>query len=115
EAQIYLASADWMPRNFYRRVEVMFPIEAPRARERILQEIVPAYLRDNVKARILRPDGSHYRVERAPDEPRHRCQEELLHGRTSGPLPTTGDEAPQAADQHAENGAPKAGDEAARV
>ena len=65
EAQVFLASADWMPRNFYRRVEVMFPIEAPRARERILEEIVPAYLRDNVKARILRADGTHYRA-RAP-------------------------------------------------
>src|SRR5262249_10524416 len=51
EAEIMLASADWMPRNFYRRVEVMFPIEAPKARERILEEIVPAYLRDNVKSR----------------------------------------------------------------
>ncbi|HVW37872.1 MAG TPA: polyphosphate kinase 1, partial [Pirellulales bacterium] len=47
EAQVYLASADWMPRNFYRRVEVMFPIEAPELKQRVLSEIVPAYLRDN--------------------------------------------------------------------
>ncbi|HEY2837514.1 MAG TPA: polyphosphate kinase 1, partial [Pirellulales bacterium] len=84
EAQIYLASADWMPRNFYRRVEVMFPIESAAARQRVLEEIVPAYLRDNVKARILRADGTHYRVERAPDEPRHRCQEELLLAHAPG-------------------------------
>ena len=58
ECQIYLASADWMPRNFYRRVEVMFPIESPELKERILHEIVPAYLNDNVKARILQPDGT---------------------------------------------------------
>jgi polyphosphate kinase len=110
DAQIFLASADWMPRNFYRRVEVMFPIEAPRARERILEEIVPAYLRDNVKARILRADGTHYRALRAPDEPRHRCQEELLHGRAAG--------APAVAEphvQHAENGVHKTGGEAAHV
>ena len=50
EAQVFLASADWMPRNFHRRVEVMFPIEAPDLKERILTEIVPAYLRDNVRA-----------------------------------------------------------------
>ncbi len=87
EAQIYLASADWMPRNFYRRVEVMFPIEAEKAKERILEEIVPAYLRDNVKARILCADGTHYRAQRAPDEPRHRCQEELLYGRVRGARP----------------------------
>jgi polyphosphate kinase len=78
EAQVYLASADWMPRNFYRRVEVMFPIEAPALKQRILHEIVPAYIRDNVKARLLQPDGSHERRRPQPGEPRHRCQEELL-------------------------------------
>ena len=41
EARVYLASADWMPRNFYRRVEVMFPIESPELKERILHEIMP--------------------------------------------------------------------------
>ncbi|MBI2823444.1 MAG: polyphosphate kinase 1 [Planctomycetia bacterium] len=113
EAQIYLASADWMPRNFYRRVEVMFPIEAAGARRRILEEIIPAYLRDNVKARILRADGSHYRLERAAGEPPHRCQEELLYGRVGPPAL-----AEQLAGQHtepqaepAENGAPKLGEE----
>ena len=45
---------------------------------------MPAYLRDNVKARILCADGTHYRARRAPDEPRHRCQEELLYGRMGG-------------------------------
>ncbi|HEX5445168.1 MAG TPA: hypothetical protein VFW87_15120, partial [Pirellulales bacterium] len=78
DAQVFLASSDWMPRNFYRRVEAMFPIETPELKQRILTEIVPAYLRDNVKARILRPDGSHYRLEPAPGEPRYRVQEELL-------------------------------------
>lgn len=78
EAQIYLASADWMPRNFYRRVEVMFPIEAPDLRDRILNEIVPTYLRDNVKSRIVLPDGSHVRRHPTEAEGRHRTQEELL-------------------------------------
>ena len=78
DAQVFLASSDWMPRNFYRRVEAMFPIEAPELRQRILNEIVPAYLRDNVKARILRPDGSHYRLEPTDGEARYRVQEELL-------------------------------------
>jgi polyphosphate kinase len=78
EAQVFLASADWMPRNFYRRVEVMFPIEAPELKQRILKEIVPAYLCDNVKARILRPDGSHYRLQPQDGESRYRVQEELL-------------------------------------
>ena len=78
EAQVFLTSADWMPRNFYRRVEVMFPIEAPELKQRILKEIIPAYLRDNVKARLLRPDGSHVRVQPENGEPRYRVQEELL-------------------------------------
>lgn len=78
EAQVFLASADWMPRNFYRRVEVMFPIEAPELKQRILQEIIPAYLRDNVKSRLLRADGSHVRLQPQDGEPRYRVQEELL-------------------------------------
>ena len=86
EAQVFLASADWMPRNFYRRVEVMYPIEAPDLKQRILREIIPTYLRDNVKARLLQPDGSHVRAQPAAGEPRWRCQEELLSIR---PEPTT--------------------------
>jgi len=78
EAQVYLASADWMPRNFYRRVEVMYPIEAPDLKQRILREIIPTYLRDNVKARLLQPDGTHVRAQVGEGEPRWRCQEELL-------------------------------------
>ncbi|MGC3967030.1 MAG: hypothetical protein QM775_06555 [Pirellulales bacterium] len=78
DCRIYLASADWMPRNFYRRVEVMFPVEAPDLRDRILHEIMPAYLRDNVKARVVLSDGSHERVKPGDHESRHRCQEELL-------------------------------------
>lgn len=78
QAQIYCGSADWMPRNFYRRVEVMFPIESPPLKERILNEIVPLYLADNVKARILQADGTHVRTPIEPGAFAHRCQEEFL-------------------------------------
>jgi polyphosphate kinase len=78
EAQIYLASADWMPRNFYRRVEVMYPIEAPDLKSRMLTQIIPAILRDNVKSRVLRPDGTYYRPQLAEGTPRHRSQEEFM-------------------------------------
>ena len=54
-----------MPRNFYRRVEVMFPIEAPELKQRILNEIIPTYLRDNTRARMLQTDGSYTRVQPA--------------------------------------------------
>ncbi|MCA9268853.1 MAG: polyphosphate kinase 1 [Planctomycetales bacterium] len=77
-AQIFLASADWMPRNFYRRVEVMFPVESPPLKSRILQEIIPAYLKDNVKARVLGPDGTYERVRAEAGDPPYRSQEELL-------------------------------------
>jgi polyphosphate kinase len=78
EARVFLSSADWMPRNFHRRVEVMFPVETPDLKQRILREIVPMYLHDNMRARLLRPDGSYERLKPAPGEPAHRVQEELL-------------------------------------
>jgi polyphosphate kinase len=61
--QVFLSSADWMPRNFDRRVEVMFPVEAEDLRWRIVEEIIPAYLNDNLRARVLLADGSYARAE----------------------------------------------------
>jgi polyphosphate kinase len=83
EAKVFLSSADWMPRNFHRRVEVMFPIEAPDLKRRILKEVIPTYLRDNVRSRILRPDGNYVRAPRSEGEPAHRSQEEFLTMRDS--------------------------------
>jgi polyphosphate kinase len=60
--EVYLSSADWMPRNFQRRVEVMFPIEDEALRDRVLTEILGVALEDNVKARRLGPDGSYTRL-----------------------------------------------------
>jgi polyphosphate kinase len=78
EAQIYLASADWMPRNFFRRVEVMFPVEAANLKKQILEEILPAYLNDNVKARELKSDGTYYRLHPGEHDQPVRSQEWLL-------------------------------------
>jgi len=61
QEEVYLSSADWMPRNLYERVEVMFPLKDPLARERVRQEILDAYLADNLKSRILRKDGTYVR------------------------------------------------------
>src|SRR5271163_4724802 len=55
--EIYLGSADWMPRNLYERVEVLFPLKDPLLKERITKEILPAYLGDTKKARVLGADG----------------------------------------------------------
>jgi polyphosphate kinase len=61
EEEVYLSSADWMPRNLYERVEVVFPVKDDLLRERIRQEILGAYLADTLKSRILQKDGSYRR------------------------------------------------------
>jgi polyphosphate kinase len=62
ETEIYLGSADWMPRNLFERCEVVFPVRDPAARARIHDEILPALLADTVKARQQQPDGSYLRA-----------------------------------------------------
>src|SRR5712664_3699395 len=61
QEEVYLSSADWMPRNLYERVEVMFPLKDALARERVRHEILDAYLVDNLKSRVLRKDGVYVR------------------------------------------------------
>jgi len=63
--EIYLSSADWMPRNLYERVEVAFPVKDEANRDRIKREILDAYLADNAKSRILKSDGTYVRNEKA--------------------------------------------------
>lgn len=75
--QVFLSSADWMPRNFERRVEVMFPVEAEEIRRRIVEEIIPTYLADNQRTRILQPDAKYVRA-KLGDNVSHRAQRELL-------------------------------------
>jgi polyphosphate kinase len=61
EEEVYLGSADWMPRNLYERVEVTFPVKDAMLQQRIRTEILEAYLCDTAKARLLRADGSYVR------------------------------------------------------
>ena len=56
--EIYCGSADWMPRNLERRVEILFPVDRPELKEELLH-ILNSQLKDNVKASILQPDGSY--------------------------------------------------------
>jgi polyphosphate kinase len=60
--EIYMGSADWMPRNLFERCEVVFPVRDPAALARIHDEILPAYLADTVKARLQQSDGSYLRA-----------------------------------------------------
>ena len=61
-SEIYLGSADWMPRNLFERCEVAFPVRDQAALARIHDEILPAYLADTVKARLQQSDGSYIRA-----------------------------------------------------
>jgi polyphosphate kinase len=68
EEEMYLGSADLMPRNINRRVEVLFPIEKPALLRYLRDKVLAVYLADNVKARIMQPDGSYSRVAPAKGE-----------------------------------------------
>jgi len=66
EPEVYLGSADWMSRNLRERVEVLFPLKNPLLRDRVVHEILAAYLADNMKARFLQKDGRYLRVWQSP-------------------------------------------------
>jgi len=74
EDAIYLSSADWMNRNLDRRVEIMFPVEDEQSRNKI-KHYLDICLSDNVKARILKSDGTYVRVECKENEQRLNSQE----------------------------------------
>jgi len=60
--EIFLGSADWMPRNLFERCEVVFPVRDKAAKARIHDEILPAYLADTAKARLMQEDGGYIRA-----------------------------------------------------
>jgi polyphosphate kinase len=74
---VYLSSADWMARNLDRRVELMFPVEDPAAKSRVVSAL-RAMFRDSVKARWLGSDGTYRPAEPIPGEPPFRVQVHLL-------------------------------------
>lgn len=65
--EIYCASADWMPRNLERRVEILFPVEKEELKEELLH-ILKSQLRDTVKAHVLTPEGNYEKVDRRGKE-----------------------------------------------
>jgi len=75
---VYIGSADWMDRNLSRRVEVVFPIEQPDLKQRVINEVLGISLADNVKARELLSDGTYRRVEKREDEAALRSQDRFL-------------------------------------
>lgn len=74
---VYVGSADWMPRNLYTRVEVVFPIEDPSIKTRIIEEILDRHINDNTKAWILQSDAS-YRKADSKGAAEHNSQAEFM-------------------------------------
>jgi polyphosphate kinase len=74
DPEVFLGSADWMPRNFFRRIEVMFPVEDPRLKSRVTDDLLQLVLKDNVKARQLQADGTYTRVAPEGEQPQVRSQ-----------------------------------------
>ena len=66
--EVYMGSSDWMPRNLNRRVEVVAPVTDSHLKRYIKYDLLPAYLRDNMKARRLLPDGTYEFLDRAEGE-----------------------------------------------
>ena len=87
QPEIFVGSADWMPRNFYRRIEVVFPVEDGVLRERVASELLGLPLADNVKARIMQADGNYIRVPLSAGETGHRSQAEFIARALPGKAP----------------------------
>jgi len=83
DSELYCASADWMERNFFRRVEVAFPVREENQRERILRDL-DLCLADNCQSWQLLPDGRYERLERGDAKPVN-VQAELLATYAAGP------------------------------
>lgn len=75
---IFAGSADWMPRNFYRRIEAVFPVEDPDLRER-LHRILLTHLEDNSNARVLRANGSYQKASLKKSEQTKSAQETFMN------------------------------------
>jgi polyphosphate kinase len=87
EEQVYLGSADIMPRNINRRVEVLFPVEDPDMIRYLRRDVLETYLSDNVKTRVMKSDGSYTRLKAKSDEDQVDAQEWLLSFHLRGEMP----------------------------
>ena len=79
----FISSADWMGRNFFRRIEVATPIFTPELKARVIREGIEMALQDNTRAWLMQPDGSYIRAQPENGEPAFSLQESLweMYGR----------------------------------
>ena len=87
QSEIFVGSADWMPRNFFRRVEVVFPIEDGNLRDRVKHEVLDRVLADNVKARVLEADGAYRQLKPKRGSKAVRSQSEFIQSASAEPIP----------------------------
>jgi polyphosphate kinase len=78
QPQVFVASADWLPRNFFRRIELAFPIEDGVLRERLINDVLAVSLGDNTKARFLQPGGAYRRARPEGRDAARRSQFEFI-------------------------------------
>ena len=78
QPQLFISSADWMPRNFFRRIELAIPVEDGVLRERLISEVLAISLADNCKARFLHADGLYRRVAPVPGGEPSRSQFQFM-------------------------------------
>ena len=78
QPQLFIASADWLPRNFFRRIELAIPIEDGVLRERLIKEVLGLTLADNTKARFLRADGAYQLARPRKGDAPHRSQFDFI-------------------------------------
>jgi polyphosphate kinase len=83
EEQMFLSSADWMPRNLHRRVEVLFPVEGPALRKQLRREVIESALLDTAFAYDMKADGTYERRQARDGEAARGAQLEVLE-RTLG-------------------------------
>ncbi len=78
QPDVFVGSADWMPRNLFRRIEVVFPVEDGILADRVIREILGTVLADNVKARFLGPDGIYRKEALKNGDKPHDSQVEFM-------------------------------------
>jgi polyphosphate kinase len=94
QPEVYVSSADWLPRNLFRRIEIAFPIEDGVLRERLIGQVLATTLADNTRARVLLPDGTYRKLTPASGQKPRRSQVEFIRlaakPESAGPAPVDG-------------------------
>ena len=78
EAMVFTGSADWMPRNFYRRIECVFPLSDPKLKKRVINDLLEIYLKDTKYAKELTASGDYITIEVSGDNEMFSVQEHFI-------------------------------------